>query len=75
MFLCYTSDKAFQKGWALDILKLRTPSLFQQRNNWVLAHEDVSILFCVLLSVHQMGSNNSDILGRLFIVDKYVQIL
>ena len=75
MFLCYKSDEAAQKGWTLNILKFRTPSLFQQRNHWVLAHKDVSILFCVLLSVHQMGSNNNDILDRLSIVDKYIQIL
>lgn len=34
-----------QKGWALNILKLGT-SLFQERNHWVLFHEDVSIWFC-----------------------------
>ena len=33
-----------QKEWAPNILKLGT-SLFQERNHWVLFHEDVSILF------------------------------
>ena len=47
-------------------------------------HEETSCLlnmpisphlyYLMLLSLHQKGSNNNDILDRLSIVDKYVQI-
>ena len=37
--------------------------------------DSTCLYYLMLLSVHQMGSSNNDILDRLSIVNKYVQIV